>query len=46
MGSTDPAMLQALQADGVALDAFWTTEEFAVLLGEDTHTGLTDENVP
>ncbi len=40
----DPAMLAALKADGVALDAFWTDEEFAALLGEPTPTGLTEEN--
>ena len=42
--SWDPAILQALKADGVALDAFWTDEEFAALLGESTYAGLTDEN--
>ena len=42
--SWDPAMLQALQADGVALDGFWTDQEFAELLGERARTGLTDEN--
>ena len=42
--SWDPAILQALKADGVALDAFWTDEEFAALLGGSPHAGLTDEN--
>ena len=40
----DPEILAALKADGVELDTFWTDEEFAALLGEQPHTGLTDEN--
>ena len=40
----DPAVLQALQADGVDLDTFWTDDEFAALLGETPRRGLTDEN--
>ena len=30
----DPAILQQLQADGLDLGLFWTTEEFERLLGE------------
>ena len=40
----DPAILQQLQADGLDLDLFWTTEEFERLLGEGTEGGQTDEN--
>ena len=40
----DPAILQQLQADGLDLGLFWTTEEFERLLGEGTHAGQTDEN--
>ena len=35
----DPAILQQLQADGLDLGLFWTTEEFERLLGEGTHAG-------
>ena len=38
------AILQQLQADGLDLGLFWTTEEFERLLGEGTHAGQTDEN--
>ena len=40
----DPAILQQLQADGLDLGLFWTTEEFERLLGEGTQAGQTDEN--
>ena len=40
----DPAILQQLQADGLDLGLFWTTEEFERLLGEGTQGGQTDEN--
>jgi len=39
----DPQMLKQLQADGLDLSAFWTTDEFATLFAEGTR-GLTDEN--
>ena len=37
----DPAILQQLQADGLDLGLFWTTEEFERLLGEDTSDPMT-----
>ena len=37
----DPAILQQLQADGLDLGLFWTTEEFERLLGEDTSDPVT-----
>jgi DNA modification methylase len=39
----DVSMLKQLHADGVALSAFWSADEFATLFAEPT-AGLTDEN--
>jgi DNA modification methylase len=39
----DVDMLKQLRADGLDLSAFWTDDEFAMLVAEPT-TGLTDEN--
>ncbi len=40
----DPAILEALRADGVSLEQWWTSEEFEALLGIATREGRTDEN--
>ena len=40
----DPAVLQQLEQAGVALEAFWTPEEFARLLAPEGPEAQTDEN--
>lgn len=40
----DPAVLQELQKQGLAIDAFWTPDEFARLLAPTGTGGKTDEN--
>ena len=40
----DPAVLEELQKQGLAIDPFWTPDEFARLLAPAGTTGKTDEN--